>query len=208
MSWQQSNGAGERPFELLCRILAQLSPHPESPRELIRPGAPVRVFIDDTRDFPTIDIGYGAIPAIHASAGMRRILSLAYLMVWTWREHLAASKLLRRPPVSDVIFLMDEVENHLHPAWQRRIVKALLTVLEGLSPGMQVQACLTTHAPLVLASLEPFFDAARDRFFVFDLDAETGVVTLDEAPWSAQGDATDRCSAMRACLSSASWARS
>jgi hypothetical protein len=93
--------------------------------------------------------------------------------------------------VQQIIFLMDEVENHLHPAWQRRIVKALLTVLEGLSPSMRVQAHLTTHAPLVLASLEPIFDPGRDRFFVFDLDAETRRVSLDEVPWTKQGDATD-----------------
>ncbi len=194
VSWQQKTqpaGNGEGEFDLLRRTLATLSPHVEHPNEIIRPGLPVRLFIDDTRDFPTVDFGYGDVPVIHLSAGMRRILALAYLVVWSWREHVGASKLLRRPPVEQVVFLMDEVENHLHPAWQRQIIKALLTVLEGLSPGMKVQACLTTHAPLVLASLEPIFDPERDRFFVFDLDGERRTVALDEVPWVKQGDATD-----------------
>lgn len=194
VSWQQKSqpsDAGESEFELLCRTLAELSPHVDRPDERIRPGPPVRVFVDDTKDFPTIDFGYGNVPVIHASAGMRRILGLAYLIVWAWREHLGASKLLRRPPVEQIVFLMDEVEDHLHPAWQRRILKALMTVLEGLSPVMKVQAHLTTHAPLVLASLEPIFEPDRDRFFVFDLDAESRAVSLDEVRWAKQGDATD-----------------
>lgn len=194
VSWQQKTqpaGNGESEFDLLRRTLATLSPHIEHPNEIIRPGSPVRLFVDDTRDFPTVDFGYGDVPVIHASAGMRRILALAYLVVWSWREHVGASKLLRRSPVDQVVFLMDEVENHLHPAWQRRIIKALMTVLEGLSPSMKVQACLTTHAPLVLASLEPIFEPERDRFFVFDLDGERRTVALDEVPWTKQGDATD-----------------
>ncbi len=30
------------------------------------------------------------VALIHASAGMRRIVTLAYLLVWTWQEHVAA----------------------------------------------------------------------------------------------------------------------
>lgn len=194
VSWQQKaapSGEGESEFDLLRRILEQLSPHPDRSKEILRPGPPVRVFVDDTRDFPTVDSGYGPVPLLHASAGMRRILGLAYLIVWSWREHVAASHLLRRAPVNQIVFMMDEVENHLHPTWQRRIVPALLGVLSGLTPSMQVQALLTTHAPLVLASLEPLFDADHDRFFTFDLDAEAGTVTLDETPWAKQGDAVD-----------------
>lgn len=196
VSWQRQAPVGastgaETEFGLLCRLLAALSPHPDRPNEILRPGPPVRVFVDDSRDFPTVDIGYGNVPVIHTSAAMRRILGLAYLVVWSWREHIAASKLLRRPPASRIVFLMDEVENHLHPAWQRRIVPALLSVFESLAPSMSVQAFMTTHAPLVLASLEPIFDVERDRLFVFDLDADNGNVTLDEVQWATLGDATD-----------------
>ena len=188
VSWQQkpANG-GENEFELLCRTLAQLSPHPD---EIILTGAAGARLVDDTRDFPTVDMGYGDVPVIHASAGMRRVLSLAYLVVWSWREHLGACKLLRRPPVQQIVFLMDEVENHLHPAWQRRIVKALLTVLEGLSPSMRVQAHVTTHAPLVRPPSSRSRPRARSLLRL-RFDAETRRVSLDEVPWAKQGDATD-----------------
>jgi hypothetical protein len=30
---------------------------------------------------------YGPVPVTQAAAGMRRVLALAYLLVWTWEEH-------------------------------------------------------------------------------------------------------------------------
>ena len=46
---------------------------------------------------------------------MKRIIGLAYLLVWAWQEHVKASELLARPPARQMIFLVDEVEAHLHP---------------------------------------------------------------------------------------------
>jgi hypothetical protein len=192
VSWQRQHdprSTDEDAYSLLCRIIEALSPHPDHEEELIRPGSPVRVFVDDTREFPTINVGYGDVPVIHASAGMQRILGLAYLLVWSWREHVEASKLLRQEPVKQIVFLMDEVETHLHPAWQRRLVPSILKVLEALRPLMQGQLFLTTHAPLVLASLEPIFRQETDRFFVFELNK--GAVRLNESPWFKRGDAVD-----------------
>lgn len=177
---------GGRAFEHFARVLLALSPEPE--KERMRPGALRRLFVDDSRQFPTIDTGYGEVPIIHASAGVRRIVSLAYMIVWAWHEHLEASRLLKQPPVKNIVFLMDEVENHLHPEWQRRVLPALLDVLGGLGEGMTVQSHLTTHAPMVLASLETRFNPGQDRLFVFELDA--GRVTVREESFSPRGDAS------------------
>ena len=46
------------------------------------------------------------------------------------------------------ILLIDEIENHLHPTWQRRVIPALLDHL----PGLQIFA--TTHSPFVVAGLK------------------------------------------------------
>ena len=43
------------------------------------------------------------------------------------------------------ILLIDEIENHLHPTWQRRVIPALLEHF----PGLQIFA--TTHSPFVVA---------------------------------------------------------
>ena len=46
------------------------------------------------------------------------------------------------------ILLIDEIENHLHPTWQRRVIPALLEHF----PGLQIFA--TTHSPFVVAGLQ------------------------------------------------------
>ena len=46
------------------------------------------------------------------------------------------------------ILLIDEIENHLHPTWQRRIIPALLEKF----PKLQIFA--TTHSPFVVAGLK------------------------------------------------------
>jgi AAA15 family ATPase/GTPase len=81
---------------------------------------------------------------------------------------------------------MDEVESHLHPQWQRSILPAVLEVAIGLQQQMKIQAFVTTHSPLVLASLEPSFNEENDRLFLFKLQGKE--VTLNELPWTKQGD--------------------
>ncbi len=46
------------------------------------------------------------------------------------------------------ILLIDEIENHLHPTWQRRAIPALLKHFTGL------QIFATTHSPFVVAGLK------------------------------------------------------
>jgi hypothetical protein len=48
---------------------------------------------------------------------------------------------------------------------------------------------LTTHAPLVLASIEPHFDPERDSLFLFELTEKVSRVSLRKIPWASQGDA-------------------
>jgi len=172
------------PFKVFTQVLKQLSPHPG---EMIEPGQPTRVSIEDVRDIPTINLPYGNVPITHASAGMKRIMGLAYLLVWAWYEHQQAAYLREGPPTNRLVLLIDEVEAHLHPRWQRSIVPALLDVAAALNPQMQTQIITTTHAPLVPASVEPYFDTTRDRLFLFDLPADNRV-NLREIPWSKQGD--------------------
>jgi putative AbiEii toxin of type IV toxin-antitoxin system len=182
--WQlEAAGGKPSPFELLRNVLGRLS-HPSEP---MTPGEPRRLYLDDVRDYPTIDLPYGNVPIAHLSAGMRRIVSLAYLIAWTWSEHEKACQLLGRKPAERIVFLADEVELHLHPQWQRHIVPRLMDVLEGLGTRMQPQVLMTTHSPMVLASLEPHFDMARDKLFLFELSEKE--ITLRDVPWTKRGDA-------------------
>lgn len=183
-SWQREGGVA---FAELCRVLETLSP---SPTEQLVPGELRKLSLDDPKRYPTLRMPYGQeVPVVHASAGMRRIIALAYLLVWTWQEHLAASKLRGSPPVGEIIFLVDEVEAHLHPQWQRRIVPSLLSVMGTLTGDhdARVQLIVATHSPLVLASTEPFFDPEQDA--IWELDLVDGRVQLHESPWQRHGDA-------------------
>lgn len=183
-SWQREGGTA---FDDLCRVLETLSP---SPTERLVPGELRKLSLDDPKRYPTLRMPYGQeVPVVHASAGMQRIIALAYLVVWTWQEHLAASRLRGSPPVGEIIFLVDEVEAHLHPQWQRRIVPALLSVMDALTGdhAIKVQLIVATHSPLVLASTEPAFDPEQDA--IWELDLVDGRVQLHESPWQRHGDA-------------------
>lgn len=87
------------------------------------------------------------------------------------------------------IVLVDEVELHLHPAWQRHLLPGLLETFPG------VQFIVTTHSPLVLAQLNTELyqrnrDAAESRnievFALKDghahpmLDSKTGLLLSGE----------------------------
>ncbi len=58
-------------------------------------------------------------------------------------------------------------------------------MLEGLGSGVKPQVLMTTHAPLVLASLEPHFREDEDKQFLFEL--KDGEVSLLELPWAKHG---------------------
>ena len=184
VNWQyQPDQEKTDPFPVLKRVIEQLSPHPD---EWLEPGKPTRVSIDDVRDIPTINLPYGNIPVTDISAGMKRILSLAYLLIWTWYEHTQASKLLQQEPTDKLILLVDEVESHLHPQWQRSLLPAVLELGQTLQPELKTQIMATTHAPLVLASVEPYFKDTQDRLFLFELRHRE--VNLSQIPWAKQGD--------------------
>ncbi|MBE9055951.1 AAA family ATPase [Sphaerospermopsis sp. LEGE 08334] len=202
INWQ--NQPQKTPFHILDRAVKKLAPHPD---EWIEIGEPTRVSIDDVRDIPTINLPYGNIPITQASAGMKRILGLAYLLVWTWYEHLKAAELTQQEPMNKIVLLIDEIESHLHPRWQRVILPSVLSVIndvlkdmpfvttppifipyriENIQQNMKIQTLVTTHSPLVLASLEPLFDEDKDKLFLFEMQGKD--VELNEIFWTKQGD--------------------
>ena len=186
--WQKENGGA---FASLCSVLKALSP---SSTESLIPGQLTRISLDDSRDIPTLKTPYGQdVPVLHASAGTRRIIALAYLLVWTWEEHKKASQHLQQRTTNQIIFLIDEIESHLHPRWQRQILKALVDVVESLMTQAEVQIIAATHSPLVLASLEPLFDAKKDAWFDLDFDEskDRPRVVLTRREFELHGDVSN-----------------
>jgi hypothetical protein len=180
-SWQKENGAA---FSYLKEVLTVLSPSPE---EKLEPGQLRRISLDDVRDIPTIKMPYNQdVPVLHASAGIRRIIALAYFLVWAWEEHNQAAIQLGVPAAKQVTFLIDEIEAHLHPSWQRRIVPALLSVIKKLAQDAEVQLITATHSPLIMASLEPLFNPGEDAWFDFNL--QKNEVSLQQYDFEKHGD--------------------
>jgi hypothetical protein len=183
--WVTWQGTRSSEFAALTRVLAVLS----DPAEPLVPGPPTRVHLADRRDIPTLEMSYGVVPVAVASAGQRRVLALAYMLVWAWTEHRKAAAVTGQAPTSTFVVLIDEVELHLHPRWQRLLLPALLQAIEAIAPAVSVQLIATTHAPLVLASLEPLFDEDIDNLYRFERTGPT--VRVENLGFAKQGDAAN-----------------
>lgn len=181
-SWHvKKNGA----IELLQKVLAELSSDNGSGKLQIGESMPIGAV-----DTPTLVTHNTSIPITQAGAGTKRVLSLAYLLVWAWEAHKRAAKEAREEPVRRMVLLFDEVEAHLHPKWQRVFLPALIKVLESLlmkDEAESIQIIATTHAPLVLGSVETLWDDEKDQLFDFDL--ENGKVELEAIDFAKHGSA-------------------
>lgn len=85
---------------------------------------------------------------------------IARRLAMTGAEHLD-------PLQKEALVMIDEIELHLHPRWQREVVPALLRTFPGC------QFVLTTHSPQVLGSVPSESVRLLDRFQVFDTPAMT-----------------------------------
>lgn len=178
--WQ--NQKDQRPFEMFCSVLEKLSPPDMAP---LKPGEPVRL-PGDTRDIPTLVHDYAFVPFINESAGVKRIATFAYLLVWAWNEHWIYSSLAKKAPQRKMVILIDEVEAHLHPKWQRMVLPAILKVTGLLSREIEPQMIVATHSPLILASMESTFSTPEDKLFHLSLHNHSKV-ELDEIQFVKRG---------------------
>ena len=181
-SWIREKGENARS---MAEVVGSLTVRGE-PWEV---GPILRLSVDDAQDVPSIRTEYSeTIPIVYASSAVRRIVGLAYTLVWSWSEHVRAAEQLGVRVAGQVILLFDEIDAHLHPRWQRAILPAILRVMDRLTKhDSSVQLIAATHSPLVLASMEPHFDEDLDQ--LFHLEIRDGRVQLDIVPWVAQGDA-------------------
>lgn len=182
LDWSKDEDPG--PFQALLGVLRELS----DPGLLLAPGKSVKLKNRGVKPIPTVKFPYGEVPLIHLSAGWRRILGLAYLLVWTWHEHRDEARRQGLEPSANLVVLIDEAEAHLHPRWQRVILPALLSAVEALEGDLSVQLIAVTHSPMVVAGIEPHFDADRDR--VLHLELVDQQVEIKPFHWAKHGDAS------------------
>jgi hypothetical protein len=183
ISWQTGGELYQQHYSAFVSSLYELSP---SESELLVPGEPMRRVLD-SRSIPTLRMPYGEVQILHTSAAVQRIVALAYTLVWAWQEHLVSSSIIRREPQRYLVLIIDEVEAHLHPLWQRLIVPAIMRVVTGLSSSVKTQLHIATHSPLVLASAETVFDASCDN--LHHLKMVDRNVVMEELPFVRRGRA-------------------
>ena len=87
------------------------------------------------------------IPFTDLSDGQRNIIAVAADLAWRAAQ-LNPQLGELAPALTEGVVLIDEVELHLHPAWQARV----LGDLTGLFPRLQF--VVTTHAPQVMAAAD------------------------------------------------------
>ena len=100
------------------------------------------------------DVGGSKVSTVSLSDGFRSILALSGDLVWRLIEAFPNSD---NPLEEEGIVLIDELDIHLHPAWQRTIAG----ILREIFP--KIQFIMATHSPLVAAGAGP--DAVTYRFY-------------------------------------------
>ena len=178
--WQ--NSRDQSTFEMFCKVLERLSPPDMSP---LKPGEPIRL-PNDPRDIPTLVHDYALVPFTNESAGVKRIVTIAYLLVWAWNEHRIYSELAKRAPQNNIVIMIDEIEAHLHPKWQRIVLPALLDVVNVFGESVKPQIIVATHSPLILASMESGFSDDVDKLFHLYLEGNRAVC-FEEIAFVAHG---------------------
>ena len=107
-----------------------------------------------------------SIPLSMMSDGYKSTISLiadiAYRMV-VLNPQLGADVLNK----SDGVVLIDEVDLHLHPSWQHRIISDLQDIFP------EIQFIVTTHAPAVISSVRSDNIVVLNGYEVIDANSET-----------------------------------
>ena len=188
VDWAHWINANDDRAKAMAAVLKALAPTDET----FAPGPLMRFSLQDARPIPSIVSHHsGAVPVLHASAGIRRAVALAYMLTWARSEHQLAAEQTGLPSAKQAIILFDEVESHLHPRWQRSILKCLQEASSAIFADVDFQYLVSTHSPLVLASAEPWFDAERDAWFDIDLAGDPPRVCLQRRPYVRHGTADD-----------------
>ncbi len=101
---------------------------------------------DKTGLYPQFETPSGIIPLDVLSQGTHSIVQTIATTILEFAEYHNFSSNFEKKPG---ILIIDEIDAHLHPSWQRRFIPALRKYL----PNFQIFC--STHSPMLLGGLEP-----------------------------------------------------
>lgn len=165
----------KRHADLFARLLGKVLSAGGPPAERLLPGfCGLDLDLDPSKDRSPI-IETNALEINFSECSLRTPaswLSDGYQAVLCWVSELLGHALLEMGEYADPselrgIVLLDEIDLHLHPTWQRKIVPLLRSIFPKL------QFIVTTHSPLVLAGFE--------REEIISLKLEDGQIVQDPA---------------------------
>lgn len=103
-----------------------------------------KVFYDKRTEELMCIIGEEVLPLRLLSAGYRSMIGMVFDIAY--RMSVLNPDLLENTGIASGVVLVDELDLHLHPKWQWKIISAL----ESTFPNIQFIA--TTHSPIILSS--------------------------------------------------------
>lgn len=121
-------------------------------------------------------VGDQIVPTIRLSDGFRSVIALAGDLIW---RLLQAFPDLEDPTQASGVVLIDELDIHLHPSWQREISGWLQDVFPNL------QFFVATHSPLVATG-------AGENALTLRLDMLDGQLNVTEIPYTDLAADVDR----------------
>ena len=137
-----------------------------------------RVEVDPLRFSVSVESKEGSTATLELdqlSGGQRAVLALAADLAWRMAQ---GNPHLGDPLGSEAVVLIDEIELHLHPSWQQRILNDLRRTFPN------AQFIVSTHSPQVLTTVEPEH--------VVELAREDGrIVAGAAAGWTYGAEAGD-----------------
>jgi hypothetical protein len=133
------------------------------------------VKIDPDKKEVRVNTGDGEVRIELVSQGMQSLLGWVGVLLQRLNDYYSAGLQETETQASGssnslleqhALVLMDEIDAHMHPFWQKQIIPSL----KELFPNMQFIA--TTHSPLIVSSLE------KENVRIFDRDIESGEVAV------------------------------
>ena len=131
----------------------------------------LRIGEDEQGLFPEFRTPDGDLPLNVLSQGTQSTIQWVAHFLFGHAQYYDYPESLEEKPA---ILIVDEIDAHLHPAWQRRIIPALTNNF------LNLQIFCSTHSPLMLAGL------SEGQVQLLNRD-EDGKVTVSSNPWDMAG---------------------
>ena len=141
-SASKNQPGAESKLSRLKKMLADILPDIEHPQDIEILGLPNAGVSSDQVGI-LVKTPYGSVPFRQLSLGYRTVFALTVEIAWNLIQHYPDSE---NPYDEPAIVIVDEIDLHLHPRWQREIRKHFTNCFPN------VQFIATAHSPLIAQS--------------------------------------------------------